>query len=150
MSPRKRALTISESEFQDLVRQALDGLPEEYAELIVDVAVDMEEEPTPEVLADLDMDENDDLLGLYQGNPSTRTPSSVPPATCQPEFPFIADRFSGCVEPGEKWCRKCATPSCMRSDIISDSPTICPTSGREKDWLRRFRGSHRRDFETLF
>ncbi|MBX3236920.1 MAG: metallopeptidase family protein [Nitrospiraceae bacterium] len=67
MSPRKRALTISESEFQDLVRQALDGLPEEYAKLIVDVAVVVEEEPTPEVLADLDMDENDDLLGLYQG-----------------------------------------------------------------------------------
>ena len=67
MSPRKRELTITEPEFQDLVRQALDGLPDEYATLIADVAVVVEEEPTPEVLADLDIDEDDDLLGLYQG-----------------------------------------------------------------------------------
>jgi predicted Zn-dependent protease with MMP-like domain len=67
MSPRKRDRTISEEEFQRLVRQALDGLPEEYAKLLENVAVVVEEEPTPEVLADLDMDEDDDLLGLYHG-----------------------------------------------------------------------------------
>ncbi|MBA5873631.1 MAG: hypothetical protein GDA66_03640 [Nitrospira sp. CR1.2] len=69
MSPRKRPLTIPESEFQDLVQQALDGLPDEYAKLLTNVAVVVEDEPSPEVLADLEMDEGEDLLGLYQGLP---------------------------------------------------------------------------------
>ncbi len=67
MSPRKRTLTISESEFQSLVQEALDGLPDEYVPLIANVAVVVEEEPTPELLADLEMEEDEDLLGLYQG-----------------------------------------------------------------------------------
>ena len=67
MSPRRRELKVSEAEFQDLVREALDGLPQEYAKLLENVAVVVEEEPTPETLADLDLDEDDDLLGLYHG-----------------------------------------------------------------------------------
>ncbi|ODT43954.1 MAG: hypothetical protein ABS70_06710 [Nitrospira sp. SCN 59-13] len=62
-------LTIPEPEFQALVQQALDGLPDEYAKRITNVAVVVEDEPSPEVLADLEMDEDEDLLGLYQGLP---------------------------------------------------------------------------------
>ena len=69
MSSRNRPLTIPEAEFQALVHEALDGLPDEYAKLIANVAVVVEEEPSPEVLADLEMDEDEDLLGLYQGLP---------------------------------------------------------------------------------
>lgn len=69
MSPRKRRLTIPEPEFQALVQQALDGLPDEYAKRITNVAVVVEDEPSPDVLADLEMDEDEDLLGLYQGLP---------------------------------------------------------------------------------
>ena len=58
---------MPESEFQALVQEALDGLPDEYAQLISNVAVVVEEEPSPEVLADLEMEEDEDLLGLYQG-----------------------------------------------------------------------------------
>jgi len=50
-----------------LVQQALDSLPDEYAKLLSNVAVVVEEEPSPEVLADLEMEEDEDLLGLYQG-----------------------------------------------------------------------------------
>ena len=67
MPPRKRPLTIPEPEFQALVQEALDGLPDEYAKLITNVAVVVEEEPSPEVLADLEMEADEDLLGLYQG-----------------------------------------------------------------------------------
>ena len=67
MSPRKRILTISEPEFQELVQRALDGLPDEYAKLIFNVAVVVEDEPSPDLLADLEMEEDEDLLGLYQG-----------------------------------------------------------------------------------
>ncbi len=69
MSPRKRTLAITEPEFQALVQQALDGLPDEYAKRITNVAVVVEDEPSPDVLADLEMDDDEDLLGLYQGLP---------------------------------------------------------------------------------
>ena len=45
----------------------MDSLPDEYAKLLSNVAVVVEEEPSPEVLADLEMEEDEDLLGLYQG-----------------------------------------------------------------------------------
>jgi predicted Zn-dependent protease with MMP-like domain len=45
MSPRKHPLTIPEPEFQALVQEALDGLPDEYAKLLTNVAVVVEEEP---------------------------------------------------------------------------------------------------------
>ncbi|MCE3223373.1 MAG: uncharacterized protein K0S58_1553 [Nitrospira sp.] len=67
MSPRRRTLTIPEPEFQELVQQALDSLPDEYAKLISNVAVVVEDEPSPDLLADLEMEEDEDLLGLYQG-----------------------------------------------------------------------------------
>lgn len=67
MSPRKRTLTIPEPEFQALVQEALDSLPDEYAKLISNVAVVVEDEPSPDLLADLEMEEDEDLLGLYQG-----------------------------------------------------------------------------------
>ena len=60
-------LSVTEPEFQELVQQALDGLPDEYARLISNVAVVVEDEPSPDLLADLEMEEDEDLLGLYQG-----------------------------------------------------------------------------------
>jgi predicted Zn-dependent protease with MMP-like domain len=67
MTRRRPFLSLSELEFQELVQRALDSLPDEYAEHISNVAVVVEEEPSPEVLADLEMEEDEDLLGLYQG-----------------------------------------------------------------------------------
>ncbi len=67
MASRRQTLTLSEPEFQALVQEALEGLPEEYAKLLSNVAVVVEEEPPQEVLEDLEMGEEDDLLGLYQG-----------------------------------------------------------------------------------
>jgi len=69
MSPRKRTLAMPEPEFQSLVQEALDGLPDEYAKLLTNVAVVVEEEPPPEVRTDLELEDGEDLLGLYQGLP---------------------------------------------------------------------------------
>ena len=63
----QRALSISEPEFQGLVREALDTLPEPYASLMENVAVVVEEKAPREVLEDLDIDDENDLLGLYHG-----------------------------------------------------------------------------------
>jgi predicted Zn-dependent protease with MMP-like domain len=63
----RRASPISEDEFQDLVREALDTLPEPYAGLMENVAVVVEEKAPREVLDDLEIDDENDLLGLYHG-----------------------------------------------------------------------------------
>jgi len=64
---QSRRLSVSEDEFEDLVRQALDGLPEEYRRLLKNIAVVVEEEPPREVLDEFELESEDDLLGLYTG-----------------------------------------------------------------------------------
>jgi len=56
-------------EFEALVEQALEGLPEELVELLDNVAVLVEEEPDPEDLEAMGLDPRDELFGLYQGVP---------------------------------------------------------------------------------
>lgn len=58
-------------EFEELVARALDGLPEEFAELLNNVAVVVEEAPSRDDLESvgLDPDEGETLFGLYQGVP---------------------------------------------------------------------------------
>ena len=58
---------ISPDAFARLVQQAVADLPAPYAKLIDTIAVVVEKEPPREVLEDLDMDDDDELLGLYQG-----------------------------------------------------------------------------------
>ena len=58
---------ISSEAFAELVQQAIAGLPPPYAKLMESIAVVVEEEPPEDVLRDLELDEKDDLLGLYQG-----------------------------------------------------------------------------------
>lgn len=64
---RRAALTVSPAQFDDLVRRALDGLPEDYARIMKNVAVMVEEEPPRDVLDELGLTSEDDLLGLYTG-----------------------------------------------------------------------------------
>lgn len=58
---------ISSEAFAQLVQQAIADLPPPYAKLMESIAVVVEEEPSEEVLWDLDLTRTDDLLGLYQG-----------------------------------------------------------------------------------
>lgn len=62
---------ISPARFRELVAEALDGLPEEWAVRLDNVAVVVEDRPDPDDLEALGMapDEADELLGLYQGVP---------------------------------------------------------------------------------
>ncbi len=64
---RGRSLSLSPEEFEELVREAIDGLPAQYRRLLRNVAVVVEEEPSREVLDDLGLETEDDLLGLYSG-----------------------------------------------------------------------------------
>jgi len=62
-------MRVPPEEFEALVEQALAGLPEEWADLLDNVAVMVEDEPDPEDLEAMGMDPEDELLGLYQGVP---------------------------------------------------------------------------------
>jgi predicted Zn-dependent protease with MMP-like domain len=61
---------VRPQEFERLVARALDQLPTRFAELLENVVVVVEDEPTAEDLLSVGLDpDKDDLLGLYQGVP---------------------------------------------------------------------------------
>jgi predicted Zn-dependent protease with MMP-like domain len=62
---------LSRSAFERLVGEALDGLPPQFADLLENVAVVVEEEPDPGVLEEMGMDDDEELMGLYLGVPLT-------------------------------------------------------------------------------
>ena len=62
-------MRVPPEEFDALVEQAMEGLPDEWAELLDNVVVMVEDEPDPEDLEAMGMDPGEDLLGLYTGVP---------------------------------------------------------------------------------
>jgi len=66
-------MRVSREEFEALVEEALEQLPEEFRAALDNVAVMVEEEPSEEDLEEVGIDpddpDRDDLLGLYQGTP---------------------------------------------------------------------------------
>ncbi|HVS13416.1 MAG TPA: metallopeptidase family protein [Thermoanaerobaculia bacterium] len=64
-------LRVRPDRFEKLVAQAIDSLPREFADMLDNVFVAVEETPSAEDLAGLEMEphEADELLGLYQGTP---------------------------------------------------------------------------------
>lgn len=59
------------ADFERLVREALAEIPEPFHSAIDNVAVVVEDEPSPETLAEVGLEPPDTLLGLYQGVPLT-------------------------------------------------------------------------------
>jgi len=73
---RRPRLRLTEEEFEAVVEEALGSLPEELAELLDNVFVTIEEEPSEEDLASFVDDDPDDpdrgeIFGLYLGVPLT-------------------------------------------------------------------------------
>jgi predicted Zn-dependent protease with MMP-like domain len=62
-----RALFVAPDIFEDLVRKAVGGLPVRYRRLLKNVTVVVEENPSREVLDEMELESEDDLLGLYTG-----------------------------------------------------------------------------------
>ncbi len=57
--------------FERLVERALDGIPMPFAAALEDVAVVIEDEPSPEQRRTNDLGPDDTLYGLYEGVPRT-------------------------------------------------------------------------------
>jgi predicted Zn-dependent protease with MMP-like domain len=79
-------IRINRREFQELVREALDTLPDRFAAAVRNMRVCVEEEPTAEDLESVGLDpEQDDLYGLYQG---------VPLPERGPDEPLLPDQIA--------------------------------------------------------
>ena len=64
-------MSIDPVEFERLVEEALDSLPERFADLLENIVVVVEEEPNASDLDVMD-DPHGELLGIYRGTPLTR------------------------------------------------------------------------------
>lgn len=62
---------MNRDRFRRIVNEALEGLPQEFASRIENVAVVVEREPSPEDLADAGLEDGQELFGLYVGVPLT-------------------------------------------------------------------------------
>src|ERR1700740_2391376 len=62
-------MRVPPEEFEELVARALDGLPQDFAEMLENVAVVVEEEPDPDDLEAMGMEPDEEVFGLYQGVP---------------------------------------------------------------------------------
>ena len=57
--------------FETLVTEALGEIPRRFREAMTNVAVVVEDEPSPELLEEMEVEPPDTLFGLYQGTPLT-------------------------------------------------------------------------------
>lgn len=66
-------MIVSTEEFDRWIQEALAELPPRFAALANEVSIVVEEEPSVDILKDLELESEDDLLGLYQGVPIDET-----------------------------------------------------------------------------
>jgi predicted Zn-dependent protease with MMP-like domain len=68
--PVEEPFSVDRDDFEALVAEAIDGIPAEFARRLENVAIVIEDEPSPALLASLGLDERrTTLFGLYQGVP---------------------------------------------------------------------------------
>jgi len=103
---RDRPRDMENAEFERLVAGALDDIPAEFARLLANVTVVVEEEPPPRLLLALGLDPaRESLYGLYQGVPLSRRPH---------DFAGLPDRITIFAGP---LLRNCPTHAALRQQI---------------------------------
>ena len=60
---------MTRQRFQRLVEEALEDIPPRFRREMKNVAVVVEDEPSPEILEEMEIEPGDTLFGLYQGTP---------------------------------------------------------------------------------
>jgi predicted Zn-dependent protease with MMP-like domain len=65
-------MTLSDEEFDRLISQAMDELPQKYIQGLDNVAIVQADEPTEEQKIKMKLDNQHLLLGLYEGIPLTQ------------------------------------------------------------------------------
>lgn len=62
---------MTRERFRRLVAEAEGTIPEEFRQHLRNIAIVVEDEPSPELLDEMEIDPPDSLFGLYQGVPLT-------------------------------------------------------------------------------
>ncbi len=62
---------MTREEFRELVEEAIDSIPERFAREVRNVGFVIEDEPSDELLDEMEVEPDGTLLGLYQGTPLT-------------------------------------------------------------------------------
>ena len=62
---------VNRKKFEQLVAEALATIPRRFREAMSNLAIVVEDEPSRELLREMEIDPPDTLLGLYQGIPLT-------------------------------------------------------------------------------
>lgn len=60
---------MTREEFRELVEEAIDTIPAKFAREVRNLAIVIEDEPSQDLLVEMEMEPGDSLLGLYQGTP---------------------------------------------------------------------------------
>lgn len=60
---------MNRDEFRGLVEEAIDTIPAKFARKVRNLAIVIDDEAPAELLAEMEIDDPRDLLGLYQGTP---------------------------------------------------------------------------------
>ena len=62
---------MDRQQFEKHVAEALASIPRRFRDAMNNIAIVVEDEPSPEVLEEMEIEPPDTLLGLYQGTPLT-------------------------------------------------------------------------------
>jgi predicted Zn-dependent protease with MMP-like domain len=62
---------VDRSDFERLVAEALASIPRRFRKAMQNIAIVVEDEPSPDLLEEMEIEPPDTLLGLYQGTPLT-------------------------------------------------------------------------------
>ena len=65
-------LEITDKQFEQLINESMDELPQEYIKRLNNVAVTYDDEPNPEQREKLKLNCHQSLYGLYEGIPLTK------------------------------------------------------------------------------
>ena len=65
---------IPKADFEKLVSEAIDSIPARFRRHLQNVAIVIEDEPSLELLEEMEVEPPDTLFGLYQGLPMTARP----------------------------------------------------------------------------
>jgi predicted Zn-dependent protease with MMP-like domain len=67
---------VDRKHFESLVAEALASIPRRFKKAMHNIVIVVEDEPSPDVLEEMEIEPPDTLLGLYQGTPLTERSSS--------------------------------------------------------------------------
>lgn len=68
----RRAISpVDREKFERVVAEALASIPRRFRDAMKNIAIVVDDEPSPELLGEMEIEPPDTLLGLYQGTPLT-------------------------------------------------------------------------------